>query len=59
MKAAMVPESPFHPAVTGDGDPVIVAIKVVPSASRDRIAGLLANRLKLTLTATATRSGEA
>ncbi len=53
MKSAMMPESPFHRAVTSDGDDVTIAIKVVPSASRDRIAGMLGNRLKITLTAPA------
>lgn len=43
--------SPFLLALTQAGADVLVAVKVVPGASRSRVAGMLGDRLKVAVAA--------
>ncbi len=46
-----MPIPPIESALEQDGPDVLVRVKVVPGASRDRIAGMLGDRVKLTTSA--------
>ncbi|GAB4185990.1 MAG: hypothetical protein Kow00105_00400 [Phycisphaeraceae bacterium] len=48
-----MPTQPIESALEQDGPDVLIRVKVVPGASRDRITGMLGDRVKLTTSAPA------